>query len=69
VTKVGPKTAVKWIAEHGSLDGVIAAADRIGGVVGENLRAALPWLATARELVTIGPTATCRRTSPASTQL
>jgi DNA polymerase-1 len=26
VEKVGPKTAAKWIAEHGSLDGVIAAA-------------------------------------------
>jgi DNA polymerase-1 len=53
VPKVGPKTAVKWLAEHDSLDGVIAAADRIGGVVGENLRAALSWLPTARELVTI----------------
>ncbi|HYF59353.1 MAG TPA: DNA polymerase I [Burkholderiaceae bacterium] len=53
VPKVGPKTAVKWLAEHGSLDGVIAAAGRIGGVVGENLRAALEWLPTARTLVTI----------------
>ena len=53
VPKVGPKTAVKWIEEHGSLDGVIAAADRIGGVVGENLRGALGWLPTARALVTI----------------
>jgi DNA polymerase I len=53
VPKVGPKTAVKWLAEHGSLDGVIAAADRIGGVVGENLRTALGWLPTARALVTI----------------
>jgi DNA polymerase I len=26
---VGPKTASKWLAEHGSLEGVIAAADRI----------------------------------------
>jgi DNA polymerase I len=25
VDKVGPKTAVKWLAEHGSLDGVVAA--------------------------------------------
>ena len=53
VPKVGPKTAVKWLEEHGSLDGVIAAADRIGGVVGENLRGALGWLPTARALVTI----------------
>jgi DNA polymerase-1 len=26
---VGPKTASKWLAEHGSLEGVLAAADRI----------------------------------------
>jgi DNA polymerase-1 len=26
---VGPKTASKWLAEHGSLEGIIAAADRI----------------------------------------
>ena len=53
VPKVGPKTAVRWLAEHGSLDRVMAAADEIGGVVGENLRNALPWLPTARALVTI----------------
>ncbi|RPH40994.1 MAG: DNA polymerase I [Burkholderiales bacterium] len=53
VSKVGPKTACKWLAEHDTLDGVMAAADRIGGVVGENLRAALGWLPTARALVTI----------------
>jgi DNA polymerase-1 len=53
VPKVGPKTAVKWLSEHGTLDGVIAAAPSIGGVVGENLRAALGWLPTARALVTI----------------
>jgi DNA polymerase-1 len=38
VAKVGPKTAVKWLTQYGSLDGVIAAAADIGGVVGENLR-------------------------------
>ena len=53
VAKVGPKTAVKWLQEHGSLDGVIDAAASIGGAVGENLRAALGWLPTARALVTI----------------
>jgi DNA polymerase-1 len=53
VTKVGPKTAVKWLQQYGSLDGVIANAAQIGGVVGENLRAALGWLPTARALVTI----------------
>jgi DNA polymerase-1 len=53
VEKVGPKTAAKWIAEHGSLDGVIAAADSIKGVAGENLRKALDWLPTGRRLVTV----------------
>jgi DNA polymerase I len=53
VEKVGPKTAAKWIAEHGSLDGVVAAAGSIKGVAGENLRKALDWLPTARKLVTV----------------
>lgn len=53
VPKVGPKTAVKWLAEHGSLDGVIAAAPGIKGVVGENLRNTLEWLPMARRLVTV----------------
>ncbi len=53
VEKVGPKTAVKWLTEYGSLDNIIANADNIKGVVGENLRKALPWLPTARELITI----------------
>ncbi len=53
VEKVGPKTAAKWIAEHGSLDGVIANADKIKGVAGENLRKALDWLPMGRKLVTI----------------
>ncbi|UGB37776.1 DNA polymerase I [Frateuria soli] len=53
VTKCGPKTAAKWLAEYGSLDGVIASADRIGGKIGEYLREALPRLPLSRELVTI----------------
>ncbi len=53
VAKVGPKTAVKWIEQYGSLDGVIEQAASVGGVVGENLRKALDWLPTARTLVTI----------------
>ncbi len=53
VEKVGPKTAVKWLLEYGSLDNIVANADKITGVVGENLRKALPWLPTARELITI----------------
>jgi DNA polymerase-1 len=53
VEKVGPKTAAKWIAEHGSLDGVMANADKIKGVAGENLRKALDWLPMGRKLVTV----------------
>ncbi|WP_372524620.1 DNA polymerase I [Piscinibacter sp.] len=53
VDKVGPKTAVKWIAEHGSLDGVMAAAGGMKGVAGENLRRALDWLPQGRRLVTV----------------
>lgn len=53
VEKVGPKTAVKWLKQYGSLDNIVAHADEITGVVGENLRRALPWLPTARELITI----------------
>jgi DNA polymerase I len=53
VDKVGPKTAVKWLQEHGNLDNIIANAENITGKVGENLRAALDWLPTARALITI----------------
>ncbi len=53
VDKVGPKTAVKWLAEHGSLDGVMAAAGGIKGAVGDNLRKALAWLPQGRRLVTV----------------
>ncbi len=53
VEKVGPKTAVKWLAQFGTLDGVIANAKDIGGVVGENLRKALEWLPLSRQLVTV----------------
>src|SRR5688572_11047653 len=53
VEKVGPKTAAKWITDHGSLEGVMAAAAGMKGVAGENLRKALDWLPTGRKLVTI----------------
>src|SRR4051812_45190985 len=53
VEKVGPKTAAKWINEHGSLEGVIAAAPTVKGVVGDNLRKAVDWLPQGRRLVTV----------------
>jgi DNA polymerase I len=53
VPKVGPKTAVKWLLEYGSLDALVARADEIKGAVGDNLRGALDWLPKGRELLTI----------------
>lgn len=67
----GPKTAVKWLDQYGSLDALVVQADQIPGKVGENLRAALGDLARSRELLTLktdvaldqGP-AQLRRRSP-----
>jgi DNA polymerase-1 len=53
VPKVGPKTAVKWLLEYGSLDALVAHAADIKGVVGENLRQSLDWLPQGRTLLTI----------------
>ncbi|MBI5937097.1 MAG: DNA polymerase I [Betaproteobacteria bacterium] len=53
VDKVGPKTAAKWINEFGSLDELVARANEVKGVAGENLRRALDWLPTGRELITV----------------
>jgi len=53
VVKCGPKTAVKWLAEHGSLDNVMANADKVKGKIGENLRAALEQLPLSYLLATI----------------
>jgi len=53
VNKCGPKTAVKWLEQYDTLDGVIAHASEIKGVVGENLRQALDFLPLARRLVTV----------------
>ena len=53
VEKVGPKTAIKWISEYGSLDGVIQNANQIKGKVGENLVSALGQLDLFKTLVTI----------------
>ncbi|HWR78555.1 MAG TPA: DNA polymerase I [Thiobacillus sp.] len=53
VAKVGPKTAVKWLTEYGTLDNLMAHDGAIKGVVGDNLRAARDWLPQARVLITI----------------
>ncbi|AOR72076.1 DNA polymerase I [Burkholderia stabilis] len=53
VEKCGPKTAVKWLSQYDSLDGVIEHAAEIKGVVGDNLRRALDFLPLGRTLVTV----------------
>ena len=53
VMKCGPKTALKWLAAHDSLEGVMHNAASIGGAVGENLRSALAWLPQGRALITV----------------
>src|SRR5210317_948862 len=52
VEKCGPKTAVKWLLEYDSLSGVMENADKVGGKIGENLRAALDHLPLSYELAT-----------------
>ena len=53
VSGVGPKTAAKWLAQYGSLDGVVEHAADIKGAVGEKLRAHLDFLPLGRKLVTV----------------
>lgn len=53
VPKVGPKTAVKWLQEYGSLQNIMAHADAIAGKVGENLRASLDLLPLSYQLASI----------------
>ncbi len=53
VHKAGPKTAVKWLAEYGSLEGIIAAADSIKGKVGGYLRDSLHQLPLNKQLITL----------------
>ena len=53
VAKEGPKTAVKWLTQYGSLDAIIENAADIGGKVGENLRAFIPQIPLSKDLVTI----------------
>ena len=38
ITKVGNKTASKWLNQYGNIDNLVAKSDEITGVVGENLR-------------------------------
>lgn len=53
VPKVGPKTAAKWLKEHGTLDTIIEKADSFKGKIGEHLRGALEQLPLSKALTTI----------------
>ncbi len=50
VPKVGPKTAAKWLTQYGDLEGVLAHADEITGVAGQNLREHIDQVRLNREL-------------------
>ena len=53
VPSCGPKTAVKWLAEYETLEGVMAHADDIKGKVGEKLRDSLEMMPLSYQLATI----------------
>src|SRR3569623_49956 len=53
IPQVGPKTAVKWLTQYGSLDAIVAHAADITGRAGDNLRGHLEQLPLARQLATI----------------
>ncbi|MBP8604593.1 MAG: DNA polymerase I [Phycisphaerae bacterium] len=53
VPDVGPKTALEWIRQYGSLDNLYAHADEIKGKRGENLRAYKQQAYLSRDLVII----------------
>ncbi|MDX1491379.1 MAG: DNA polymerase I [Pseudohongiellaceae bacterium] len=53
VPGVGPKTALKWLQEYGSIESLIANADKIKGKIGERLRENIELLSLSRELATI----------------
>ncbi|MFM1895646.1 MAG: hypothetical protein RLZZ385_720 [Pseudomonadota bacterium] len=53
VPGVGPKTAVKWLEDYGSMEGIIEHAGEIKGKIGERLRENLDALRLSYELATI----------------
>ena len=53
VPKCGPKTAVKWLGQYGSLEKLSSSAHDIKGKVGENLRESLKFLPMSFDLATI----------------
>lgn len=53
VAKVGPKTAVKWLSEFGSIESLVEQAEGIKGVAGSNLREAIGQFPLTRQLLTV----------------
>jgi DNA polymerase-1 len=53
VSKVGPKTAAKWLDTYQSVDQLVKQADEIKGVAGQNLREAIGNFTLTRELLTV----------------
>ncbi|MEE4252798.1 MAG: 5'-3' exonuclease H3TH domain-containing protein, partial [Desulfuromusa sp.] len=53
VPNCGPKTASKWLNEIGPLQEIINNADKVGGKIGNNLRASLEQLPLSYDLATI----------------
>jgi DNA polymerase I len=53
VPHVGPKTAVKWLSDYGSLEAILAHSKEIKGKVGEKLREVIHILPFYKQLVTI----------------
>jgi len=53
VPGVGEKTAAALVKEHGTVEGVIAAADAIKGKRGENIRAWIPQADLTRRLISL----------------
>ncbi|MDP1933016.1 MAG: DNA polymerase I [Gammaproteobacteria bacterium] len=53
VPSVGPKTAVKWLQEYGSLEGLLANMDKVSGKIGERLRENIDQLWLSHRLATI----------------
>jgi DNA polymerase-1 len=53
VSKVGPKTAAKWLGKYQTLENLIEHAAEIKGKVGESLRASLDLLPLSKQLTTI----------------
>ena len=53
VPSCGPKTAVKWLTAHDTLENIIEKADEVKGKIGEKLRDSIAHLPMSKDLATI----------------